>query len=82
MGVHPMVGISGMKQKIRLTKLQKEYVELARACDGCEVPMYHWKVAEQLVKKGIATLGPPRGPDRSFRRLLLTRAYLMDTFYD
>lgn len=50
--------------EIELMHLMKAII----VCDGYEVHVEDWDLAEELVKRGLITLGPARGPDKNWRR--------------
>lgn len=53
------------------TQEEKLFMETSVSCGGMEVHRDDWPIAEKVVKyeKGW-TLGPARGPDKAWRRLI------------
>lgn len=47
---------------------ESQLLELIRSTDGAELYRDDWHTAERLVKKGLITLGPARGPKNAWRR--------------
>lgn len=58
------------KKAPKLTKNQQALLDECNLCEGTEVQRQDWEDAQRLVDLGLAeSLGPARGPARSWRRL-------------
>ncbi len=53
----------------KLTKDQKELMELCIECDGVEVPKVWWDDASILKNLGYVTISGAHGPERNFKRI-------------
>ena len=49
----------------------QEWLEVITNCDGAEVYQEAWPVVEELVRLGLVSLGPARGPGTIWKRAVL-----------
>ena len=54
-----------------LSKDAQEWLDCIIECDGAEVQQAAWPTVQELVRAGIVTLGPARGPEKLWRRAIL-----------
>jgi hypothetical protein len=66
-GADALVRLLGLPA-LPLVEEDKKLFESIKATDGAEIHQHDWLKAERLVRLGLITLGPARGPNNMWRR--------------